>query len=176
MKIDGNILYAPCPCGSGKKFKFCCMQTVRDYLPDNPTQAEVTTEVRKAMQPYGMINDIDPVEDREAIDLMRRGIMERDKRNLDEALRLFRKSREMKPKLYTSWNNEATCLWECGRFEDAVKAQKDGLALSSDCNSFGWAQLAEFQYFLGRDEESAESLVRAMSRTTSTPALDRRNG
>ena len=50
MKIDGNILYAPCPCGSGKKFKFCCMQTVRDYLPDNPTQAEVTTEVRKAMQ------------------------------------------------------------------------------------------------------------------------------
>ena len=119
MKIDGNILYAPCPCGSGKKFKFCCMQTVRDYLPDNPTQAEVTTEVRKAMQPYGMINDIDPVEDREAIDLMRRGVMERDKRNLDEALRLFRKSREMKPKLYTSWNNEATCLWECGRFEDA---------------------------------------------------------
>lgn len=163
MKIDGNILYAPCPCGSGKKFKFCCMQTVRDYLPDNPTQAEVTTEVRKAMQPYGMVNDIDPVEDREAIDLMRRGVMERDKRNLDEALRLFRKSREMKPKLYTSWNNEATCLWECGRFEDAVKAQKDGLALSSDCNSFGWAQLAEFQYFLGRDEESAESLVRAMA-------------
>ena len=82
-----------------------------------------------------MINDIDPVEDREAIDLMRRGVIERDKSNLDEALRLFRKSREMKPKLYTSWNNEATCLWECGRFEDAVKAQKDGLALSSDCNA-----------------------------------------
>ena len=39
MKIDGNILYAPCPCGSGKKFKFCCMQTVRDYLPDNPEDA-----------------------------------------------------------------------------------------------------------------------------------------
>ena len=53
--------------------------------------------MRKAMQPYGIINDIDPVEDREAIDLMRRGVMERDKRNLDEALRLFRKSREMKP-------------------------------------------------------------------------------
>jgi len=33
MKIDGNILYAPCPCGSGKKFKFCCMQTVRGYHP-----------------------------------------------------------------------------------------------------------------------------------------------
>ena len=43
MKIDGNILYAPCPCGSGKKFKFCCTQTVRDYLPDNPTPAIATT-------------------------------------------------------------------------------------------------------------------------------------
>ena len=163
MKIDNNMLYGPCPCGSGKKFKFCCMQNVRDHLPDNPTQAEVTMEVRKAMQPYGMINDIDPVEDREAIDIMQRGVKERDRRNLDEALRLFRQSREMKPKLYTSWNNEATCLWECGRFEDAVKVQNDGLALSFDCNSFGWAQLAEFQYFLGRDEECAESLARATS-------------
>ena len=26
MKIDSNILYAPCQCGSGKKFKLCCMQ------------------------------------------------------------------------------------------------------------------------------------------------------
>ena len=83
MKIDNNMLYGPCPCGSGKKFKFCCMQNVRDHLPDNPTQAEVTMEVRKAMQPYGMINDIDPVEDREAIDIMQRGVKERDRRNLD---------------------------------------------------------------------------------------------
>ena len=30
MKIDSAILYGPCPCGSGKKFKFCCLPEVRD--------------------------------------------------------------------------------------------------------------------------------------------------
>ena len=60
--------------GSGKKLKFCCLEVVRDNLPNNPTQAESTMEVRKAKQPYGLINDIDIVEDREAIRLMQKGI------------------------------------------------------------------------------------------------------
>ena len=163
MRIDSSILYAPCPCGSGKKFKFCCLEVVRDNLPDNPTQAETTMEVRKAMQPYGLINNIDTVEDRESIKLIQEGIRERDMQNFDKALELLRKSRTMKPKLYTSWNNEATCLWECGRFDDAVNAQKDGLAYSENSNSFGWAQLAEFEYFLGENDKSIKSIERALA-------------
>ena len=163
MKIDPEILYAPCPCGSGKKFKFCCLELVRDRLPDHPTQAEVTMEVRTAIQPFGLVNDIDPIEDREAIKLMQRGIEKRKAEHLDEALRLFRQSRELQPKLYTSWNNEAVCLWGLKRYDEALKAQQDGQALTGEVNSFGWAQLAEFQYFFDRDAESAASLARAMA-------------
>jgi hypothetical protein len=28
--MDNEILYAPCPCGSKKKFKFCCLSKVKD--------------------------------------------------------------------------------------------------------------------------------------------------
>ena len=29
IKLTGP--YDPCPCGSGKKFKFCCKATVKDW-------------------------------------------------------------------------------------------------------------------------------------------------
>lgn len=33
---DGNIsMYAPCGCGSGKKFRFCCYRTKTGNKPDN---------------------------------------------------------------------------------------------------------------------------------------------
>ena len=34
--IDQNVLYSECPCGSGKKFKFCCYPAIRYDLPDDP--------------------------------------------------------------------------------------------------------------------------------------------
>lgn len=163
MKIDSAVLYAQCPCGSGKKFKFCCFEKVRNRLCDWPTQSDVTLEVRKAMQPYGMVNGIDPIEDREAIGLLRDGIELRETGELNEAIDLFRRSREMKPRLYTSWNNEAQCLWFLGKFDEAAKCQEEGLALSSDANSFGWAQLAEMRYFLGDGDEYDRCIGKAMA-------------
>lgn len=161
MGIGHDLLYAPCPCGSGRKFKFCCYPAVRDELPPNPVQAEMTTAVRRANQPFGMVNDIDPVEDREAIAPMRRGFVLRDAFQFEEALPLFRQAREMRPKLYTAWNNEALCLWHSGHYAEAVAAQEAGLALSADVNAFGWAQLAEFRYFLGDDQGAADAADKA---------------
>ena len=48
--IDQNILYSECPCGSGKKFKFCCYPSIRDDLPRNPTRADVTSAIRRRSQ------------------------------------------------------------------------------------------------------------------------------
>jgi len=45
--IDQNILYSECPCGSGKKCKFCCYPEVRSSLPRDPSRADVTTAIRK---------------------------------------------------------------------------------------------------------------------------------
>ena len=67
MAIPHSILYAPCPCGNGKKLKFCHYEAVRNELYDDPSPSEVTMAVRRAMQPYGMVNDIDPFESREAL-------------------------------------------------------------------------------------------------------------
>ena len=44
--IDQDILYSECPCGSGKKFKFCCYPSIRDDLPRDPTRADVTDAIR----------------------------------------------------------------------------------------------------------------------------------
>lgn len=157
MSIGQDLLYAPCPCGSGLKFKFCCFRAVRDALPPNPTQADVTIAVRSAKQPFGMVNDVDPFEDRKAVDLMRQGIVQRDGGKYAEAVGLFRKARDLQPKLYTAWNNEAHCLWLCGRFKEAVAAQEEGLKHSSDVNAFGWANLAEMHYFLGDNKRAASA-------------------
>ena len=46
MKIDSDMLYGPCPCGSGKKFKFCCWQKCRDSINSDMTRAEIVQIVR----------------------------------------------------------------------------------------------------------------------------------
>ena len=46
MKIDSDMLYGPCPCGSGKKFKFCCWPKCRDKLDDGMTREEIVQTVR----------------------------------------------------------------------------------------------------------------------------------
>ena len=46
MKIDSDVLYGPCPCGSAKKFKFCCWPKYRDKLDDDMTREEIVQTVR----------------------------------------------------------------------------------------------------------------------------------
>lgn len=46
MKIDSDILYGPCPCGSGSKFKFCCWPKYRDRIEGDMTKAEIVQTVR----------------------------------------------------------------------------------------------------------------------------------
>lgn len=48
MKIAPALHYAPCPCGSGKKFKFRHLNAVRGALPDDPSSLDVTAAVRHA--------------------------------------------------------------------------------------------------------------------------------
>ena len=161
MKSANELLYAACPCGSGKKFKFCCYPEVRDELPCDATQEDVMIAVRRHMQPFGMINDIDPVEDREAIGLVREGISLRDKGGLDEAIAKFRESRSLKPKLYAAWNNEAVCLWCIGEFDRAIGTLKEGLSFSADVNSFGWGQLAVWLHLMDDDAGAEECAGKA---------------
>ena len=161
MSISPSILYSPCPCGSGKKFKFCHFEEVRNELRNDPTQSDVTMAVRKAMQPFGMVNDVDPIEDREAIRTMFAAMKDRDAGRMADALAGFRKAREMTPKLMTAWNNEAQCLWMMEMCDEAVARQEEGLSRSADSNAFGWAQLAVMNHCLGRTSARDLAIDRA---------------
>ena len=162
MSLDPDLLYAPCPCGSGRKFKFCHFGEVRHDLPPRPTRSDVTMAVRKILRDLDLLNGVDPVKDRPAIDLMQQGIRHRESGRLQAALAALRRSRGMQPKLAVSWNNEAQVLWMQGNFDEAVRCQEEGLALSAGANAFGWAQLAEMHHFLGRDAERDRCIARAV--------------
>ena len=163
MKIEQSILYAPCPCGSGRKFKFCCLDFVRDALSDDPSQSEVTELVRMAMSRTGLPNGVDPVGDKRAIALMQRGVRELVDRRPGKAINLFRQARVLQPSLYTAWNGEAQCLWMKRKADEAIRCQKEGLGYTADMNSFGWAQLSEFHHYLDQDDERDQCADRAKS-------------
>lgn len=46
MSIDNEILYMPCPCGSGSKFMFCCRPEYRHVFDGSMTRAEIVQSVR----------------------------------------------------------------------------------------------------------------------------------
>ena len=75
--IDQNILYAECPCGSGKKFKFCCYPEVRGELPKDPSLSDVTMAIRRRSQTARLaehVNDTGFVDLERFHGLIRRGL------------------------------------------------------------------------------------------------------
>ena len=163
MKISQELLYMPCPCNSGKKFKFCCLETVREHLPLAPDKADITMAVRKAKEVYGMVNNVDPYEDRDSIQTMFKAMEMRRAGMYQEALEALIEARTKTPQLYTAWNNEAQIKWTMGHLEDAIQTQREGLSHSANCNAYGWAQLASYHYLLTQNEAYEECLQKALA-------------
>ena len=163
MKIDHDILYAQCPCGSGKKFKFCCYPSVRDQLPGNPGMEDVSARVKGAFWPFSDDPGVDKVTDLPALRKARAAKESMAKaRTLAEAAELFREARTLCPNMSSAWDCEATCLWHVGDFSGAIEVQRESLARSADGRAFGWAQLAQFEYAFGNDAEYERCAARAM--------------
>ena len=163
MKIDQDILYAPCPCGSGKKFKFCCYQEVRDDLPDNPSMQDVKELVAGPFDVFSNCPGVDKVADRPAIQKAVEGVkaMMRDK-DFSNAVDLFHEARMMCPDIIPAWDSEATALWQCAEYEKAAEVQRESLARSGGWDVFGLAQLAEFEYALGNDAVYESYVAKAL--------------
>ena len=104
MKIDNEILYGTCPCGSGKKFKFCCWPKCRDKINGDMTKAEIVQTVR--CEEAGVYKRAD---NKEADDICEQGRQTLLKCDFDAARPLFLKAREIDPKMWIAWNNEAVC-------------------------------------------------------------------
>ena len=158
MKIDSDMLYGPCPCGSGKKFKFCCWQKCRDSINQDMTRAEVVQTVR--CEAAGVYKRTDVAE---ADELLDKGMAEYKAGNDEKGRVLFRKARTLDPKMWTAWNNEAVCAWELGDVEGAYDAQLSGVKAFPERNTFGAACLAMYAHVLGRDGEALEWINRALA-------------
>lgn len=151
MKIGQDILYAPCPCGSGKKFKFCCFEKVRDELYDGIGLAGVAEKVNGRLVPFTDDPGVDPVADLAAIDAACRGKKALMSHDFAESARLFREARIACPKMISAWDSEVTGLWGIGEYEIALETARASLAAPNGGSVFGLAQMAEIEYLLGDD-------------------------
>ena len=157
MKFDNSILYMPCPCGSGAKFKFCCWPKYQGELGGCKTRADVVKEVRC------LLADVyAPRENAEWAECCDKGFEAMQNRKFAEAEELFRRARELVPGDMAVWNNASACQWEQGEVEAALDLQRESFEHVSVRNTFGAASMAIYLHMLGRDGEASEWLDKAL--------------
>lgn len=159
MKIDSDMLYGPCPCGSGKKFKFCCWQKCRDSINPDMTRAEIVQTVR--CEAAGVYNRTDVPEADDYASKGRKAYFKDG--DSAKARTLFHKARTLDPKMWGIWNNEAICAYEMGDVEEAYEIQRKGIEACPFPNTFGLAAMAIFAHVLGRDGEAVELIEKALA-------------
>jgi len=158
--IGQEIIYAPCPCGSGKKFKFCCYKKYRSQLSDDMSLADVTQLVR--CEESGIHCDMPTFSPKsEGLYVEGCGLMK--KHEFEKARAAFKRSREADPRHSASWNNEATCAWQTGDYEAAYEIQREGNANMTAIDSFGLARLAVYAHTTDREDKAAEALDAALA-------------
>ncbi len=154
--MDQKDKYSPCPCGSGKKFKFCCYQKESDQ-PEVKNLAEYWTRPSE-----DAIDKMFPRLDKnivlKVLDICQEGLRLMASGHYKEALPLFKKAVPVCADVYTPANNLALCQFVTGALGDAIKTQRKSLKASSFANPFGLVSLATFCYVSG-DEDEARSLL-----------------
>ncbi len=157
MKLDNAILYMPCPCGSGAKFKFCCRPKLLGELDGCRTRADIVAEVR-CRQAGAFVARENP----EVAELCDKGFDALPKGKFDDAREFFRRARELDSGALEAWNNGAICEWESGEVEAAIDLQRKSFEHLPFRNTFGTASMAIYLHVLGREEEAAEWLEKAL--------------
>lgn len=155
--------YSPCPCGSGKKYKFCCFAADREEA----RQARAGFGAPPAIIPFQapfVINDLDAAEK-----VNDKGMKMLSKMSFGFAEKCFREAIDMAPDIPIGYNNLALCFYLKGDLDKAIQTQEDVLAKLSVPNSFGQAQLARFYYISNRLEEAEKLLGKAVKHAGVSP-------
>ena len=150
--IDQNILYSECPCGSGKKFKFCCYPSIRADLPRDPTRADVTEAIRRQSQSARLaelgstlgILDLDRFHE-----LLGRGLQHLHSGHYRDAKRAFLQAKDEFGMLPTAYNNLALCALVQGKLKEAEKWVQEVVRRFPTENPFGLAMCADIRYLKG---------------------------
>jgi len=165
--MNNNDLYKPCPCGSGRKYKFCCLAKQRDSASERPL-----------LRVLPGVEDEDDGEwvplDEAAIEAGKRecgkGLKLMGQSKFKQAIPWFRKALERTSVVYTPANNLALCLYVTGKLDEAIAVQALSLAESPLPNPFGLANLATF-YWIRGDESAAEACIEE-AMTLPFPSVD----
>ena len=171
--IDQNILYSECPCGSGKKFKFCCYPSIRGDLPRDPTRADVTDAIRmrsrmaRLMAPTDKPGVLDLDRFHELIGL---GLRHLHSGRYREAESVLLQAKDEFGMLPTPYNNLALCAFVQGNLKEAEKWAKEVVRKFPAENPFGLAMYADIRYLNGDIAGALDIINRAEQITP--PSVD----
>lgn len=115
----------PCPCGSGKKYRFCCQRMAKDV---NALKATLSPKALADLE--------------ESESLQAKGMRCMDQGQYEQAIIYFTKALEASRLIGTPANNLALCLFITGKLEEAVQVQRQSLKDSPLPNPFGLANLS----------------------------------
>lgn len=118
----------PCPCGSGKKYKKCCMMKANINKIDASslvkTEAPDRTEDVRSRQPQARAAEIE--------NIFRRACNYLDRNEYDLAAKAFSSVLRLDPSHYKALTGLGRCLAEMGMHEDAQKCFQKALEIKPD--------------------------------------------
>jgi Flp pilus assembly protein TadD len=115
----------PCPCGSGKKYKKCCMAKDEKASASANAETSASADRRSAQhRPRARAEEIE--------NIFHRARNHLDRNELDQAARAFRSVLRLDPKHYEALTGLGRCLAEMGMREEARRCFEKALEIKPD--------------------------------------------
>lgn len=166
--ISQSILYSMCPCGSGKKFKFCCYQQVRNELSGNPTQSEVTDIVRSRHRKDCEADcpDREGVISRDRyIEMVEKGLSYYKDKDLDSAERVLKEAVAARGDLVTAYNSLLFLSISRGDFIETEKRAAEIIRLFPEDSCLAYGVASELCFFRGDIQGALDNIEKAEGQT-----------
>jgi tetratricopeptide (TPR) repeat protein len=154
MRLDNIDVYAPCRCGSGKKYKFCCLQ--KDRQEKARFAAIKWDDPLRVLEVGGRPTVLLDLEESERLNA--EGMRLLGRQQFAEAERSFRAAISAAPLVPAPHNNLALTAFAQGRIDEAIRIQETILRKVPVDNVFGMSNLVQFYLTTGRVTE-AEALA-----------------
>jgi len=119
-KVGRNDL---CPCGSGKKYKKCCMVKDEERIAEDTSTAPSDESSERHLQPARAA---------EIENLFHRALNHLDGKEYDKAARAFRSVLRLDPEHYKALTGLGRCLMELGMRAEARKCFQKALDIKPD--------------------------------------------